>query len=74
MASTKRVVKSDSGATMSQYDQEVEKRLQALEAKAHTPCGGGGASDERLAALEARVEQVVECLKRAAPGSTRKLP
>ena len=29
---------------MSQYDKEVEKRLQALEEKAHTPCGGGGAS------------------------------
>ena len=28
---------------MSQYDKEVEKRLQALEEKAHTPCGGAGA-------------------------------
>ena len=59
---------------MSQYDQEVEQRLQALESQAHTPCGGGGASEERIAALEARLEQAIECLRRAAPGSTRKLP
>ena len=64
---------SESGAYMSQYDQEVEKRLQALEAKAHTPCGGGGASDERLAALEDRLEKAIAALKIAAPGSTRNL-
>ena len=66
--------KSSSGAAMSKYDVEVEARLQALEAKAHTPCGGGGGvSEERIAALEARIEEVVEALKRAAPGATRKL-
>ena len=49
--------KSSSGAAMSKYDVEVEARLQALEAKAHTPCGGsGGVSEERIAALEARIE------------------
>ena len=64
---------SESGAYMSQYDQEVEKRLQALEAQAHTPCSDGGVSEERIAALEARLEQAIECLKKAAPGSTRKL-
>ena len=72
---TKKTVTSDSGARMSQYDQEVEKRLLALESKAHTPCGGaGGSSDsERLAALEARLEMVVEALKQAAPGASTKL-
>tara|TARA_B100000427_G_scaffold218831_1_gene182865 strand:- start:983 stop:1237 length:255 start_codon:yes stop_codon:yes gene_type:complete len=33
--------KSDSGAYMSQYDTEVEKRLAALEAQAHEKCDGG---------------------------------
>ena len=36
--------KSASGASMSKYDVEVEGRLKALEAKAHTPCTGGGKS------------------------------
>ena len=64
---------SESGAYMSQYDQEVEQRLQALESQAHTPCGGGGASEERIAALEARLEKAIAALKLAAPGSTRNL-
>ena len=46
---------------MSQYDIEVEARLQALEAKAHTPCGGG--SDERLKALEARFDDLLARLQ-----------
>jgi len=74
MAIKGQAAKSSSGAAMSKYDVEVEARLQALEAKAHTPCGGsGGVSEERIAALEARIEEVVEALKRAAPGATRKL-
>ena len=74
MATKGTAAKSSSGAAMSKYDVEVEARLQALEAKAHTPCGGGGGvSEERIAALEARIEEVVEALKRAAPGATRKL-
>ena len=48
MATTKKT--SSSGAYMSQYDQEVEKRLKALESQAHTPCGGGGGVSEDLAA------------------------
>ena len=70
---TRKTVTSDSGARMSQYDQEVESRLQALESKAHTPCGGGGSNSDRLAALEARLELVVEALKQAAPGAATKL-
>lgn len=63
MATRGTAAKSESGASMSKYDVEVEARLQkleegahqhsddaqakveerlsALEAKAHTPCGGG---------------------------------
>ena len=56
----RKVVKSESGATMSQYDQEVEKRLQALEAKAHEKCAGGGGD---VAALEAKVDDLIGKLK-----------
>jgi len=72
--------KSASGASMSKYDVEVEGRLQALEAKAHTNCGGGKSAKldaaalpglpprkttspaERLNALEARLEALIEQL------------
>ena len=42
---------------MSEYDQEVEKRLQALESQAHTPCGGGDTS-----ALEAKIDALIAAL------------
>tara|TARA_A200000159_G_scaffold160149_1_gene179821 strand:- start:1513 stop:1722 length:210 start_codon:yes stop_codon:yes gene_type:complete len=58
---TRKVVKSESGATMSQYDQEVEQRLQALESKAHSKCDGGGSGD--VAALEAKVNDLIAKLK-----------
>jgi len=70
--------RSASGASMSKYDVEVEGRLQALEAKAHEKCDGGGAKlnaaglpplasrkDEaykRLDALEARLEALIAAL------------
>ena len=57
--------KSASGASMSKYDVEVEARLKALEAKAHAKCEGGsgaGADGDRLAALEAKVDKLVEIL------------
>ena len=70
--------KSASGASMSRYDAEVEGRLKALEAKAHSKCDGGGAKlnaaglpphashkDEaykRLDALEKRVEALISAL------------
>ena len=66
MATSKRrtsATTSESGAYMSQYDQEVEQRLQALESKAHTPCNGGGsAGSERIAALEAKVNTLIALL------------
>ena len=51
--------KSASGASMSKYDVEVEKRLQALESKAHEDCGSGGGD---CAALEAKVDKLIEVL------------
>ena len=51
MATKGTAAKSASGAAMSKYDVEVEARLQALEAKAHEKCGGGGGADAaRIAA------------------------
>ena len=51
--------KSASGASMSKYDVEVEKRLQALEAKAHEDCGTTGGD---CAALEAKLDKVIKVL------------
>ena len=47
--------KSSSGASMSKYDVEVEKRLKALEAKAHEQCNDGGDAslEERVSIIEA---------------------
>ena len=53
--------KSSSGASMSKYDVEVEKRLKALEAKAHEDCGTtGGDADlaERVSIIEAVLRKV----------------
>ena len=50
--------KSSSGASMSQYDVEVEKRLQALEAVAHpVPTG------KTAGGLEAKVDALIDRLK-----------
>ena len=51
---------SSSGAAMSKYDVEVEKRLQALEAKAHDNCNHGDVGD--VAALEAKLDKVIAVL------------
>tara|TARA_B100002019_G_scaffold270375_1_gene263915 strand:- start:377 stop:586 length:210 start_codon:yes stop_codon:yes gene_type:complete len=65
MATRGTAAKSASGAAMSKYDVEVEARLKALEEKAHTPCGGGAASDgDRLAALEAKVDDLIYRLEK----------
>ena len=52
--------KSASGASMSKYDVEVEKRLQALEAQAHpVPTGATQKKvDDRLDALEKAVKEL----------------
>ena len=47
---------------MSQYDQEVEQRLQALEAKAHEKCEGSAGGGD-VAALEAKVDELISKLK-----------
>ena len=52
--------KSSSGASMSKYDVEVEKRLQALESKAHEECSTGGGGD--CAALEEKLDKVIKVL------------
>jgi|TARA_B100000073_G_scaffold87469_1_gene68183 hypothetical protein len=70
MATKGTAAKSATGASMSKYDVEVEARLQALEAKAHAKCEGGGGD---VAALAERLEKVVAALKMAAPGSTKDL-
>ena len=49
-------------AASAETSNEVEKRLQALEAKTHTPCGGGSDSG-RLDALEAKLNLLLERLK-----------
>ena len=64
MATKGTAAKSTSGAAMSQYDVEVEARLQALESQAHTPCGGAGADGDRLAALEAKVDDLIARLSK----------
>mgnify|MGYP001207003490 FL=1 len=63
MATKGQAARSATGAAMSKYDVEVESRLQALEAKAHSKCDGGGDS-ERVAALEAKVDELIAKLRR----------
>jgi hypothetical protein len=72
--------KSSSGASMSQYDVEVEARLKKLEAKAHEKCDSGddanqvqelkkaifenGISPERFEAVERKVNLLVDAVQR----------
>ena len=53
---------STTGAYMSQYDQEVEKRLKALEAQPKAASASSG-DEGRIAALEAKVELLISILK-----------
>ena len=57
--------KSASGASMSKYDVEVEKRLTALEAQSHPiPTGATQQSnDDRISALEKTVENLIHFIK-----------
>ena len=53
--------KSESGASMSKYDVEVEGRLKALEAVSHpVPAHGGGDADlaERVSIIEAVLRKI----------------
>ena len=68
-----KAAKSESGASMSQYDVEVEARLQALEKQAHpVPTGATQQKvDDRLAALEKAVAELgAKCDARASGGSS----
>ena len=64
MATKGTAAKSASGAAMSKYDVEVEGRLQKLEAAIHTHEGGGEVDGDRLAALEAKIDDLVARLSR----------
>ena len=60
MAAKGKAAKSASGASMSKYDVEVERRLQALEKQAHPmPTGATQKSNEdRLTALENKIQEL----------------
>jgi len=60
MAAKGKAAKSATGASMSKYDVEVEKRLQALEKQAHPmPTGATQKSnDDRLTALENAIKEL----------------
>jgi len=61
MAARGKASSSSSSSTTPQYD--VELRLKALEAKAHTPCGaGGGVDGNKLAELELKLNTLIEIL------------
>ena len=66
MAAKGSAAKSASGASMSKYDVEVEKRLTALEAEAHPKCHHDeeDVDTDRLSALEARVDKLINKLKK----------
>ena len=56
-----KAAKSESGASMSKYDVEVEARLKALEAQAHPDrCNDGGDGDlaERVSIIEAVLRKI----------------
>ena len=56
-----KAAKSSSGASMSKYDVEVEKRLKALEAEAHPKCHHDTeeVDTDRLSVLEAKVNKII---------------
>ena len=66
MAAKGSAAKSASGSSMSKYDVEVEKRLQALEAEAHPKCHHDTeeGDTDRVSVLEARLDKLVNTLKK----------
>ena len=65
MAAKGTAAKSATGASMSKYDMEVEKRLQALEVEAHPKCHHDTeeVDTDRLSVLEARFDDLLAHLK-----------
>ena len=59
MATKGKAAKSASGASMSKYDVEVEARLHKLETHTHA-----GSDSARVAALEAKVDDLIARLSR----------
>ena len=57
--------KSASGASMSKYDVEVEARLKAMEAQAHPDRCNDDSGGGDCAALEAKVDRLIEILNRS---------
>ena len=54
-------IKSSSGATAPHKHSDLESRLEKLESIAHEKCDGGGSVDEeRVAALEQRLNELSE--------------
>ena len=79
--STRKRTTSESGAYMSQYDTEVEKRLVAIEAEikaikeglanhGHTSTGGGGDVDALVARLN-QIPSITEYCKKDTDGVRR---
>ena len=66
MAAKGSAAKSASGASMSKYDVEVEKRLKALEAEAHPKCHHDTeeGDTDRVSVMEARLDKLVNTLKK----------
>ena len=66
MAAKGTAAKSASGASMSKYDVEVEKRLKALAAEAHPKCHHDTeeGDTDRLSVLEARLDKLINTLKK----------
>jgi len=63
MATKRSTVSSTSSSDSSSVDLSgIEERLQALESQAHTPCGGS--DSDRIAALEARIDDLVAKLSK----------
>lgn len=58
--------KSTSGAAMSKYDVEVEARLKKLESSVHDHAAGagGGCDEDRMSALESKVDDLIARLGR----------
>ena len=81
MATRKRAATSESGAYMSQYDQEVESRLSIIEARLaeievaiHQLKEAPAAAEPTApAGADPRVDKIISALKVAVPGAAKNL-